>query len=106
MQKVFGSENGVSKRLSDHLETMLKDGSAIDTRSDALNKEIKQIDKDTEALDARMDVLRKRYTTQFTALDLLLTQLQSTSNYLSSQLGEPAGLRQVIGIFGALASTR
>ncbi len=38
-----------------------------------------------------MEVLKKRYTTQFTALDSLLTQLQSTSNYLSSQLASLPG---------------
>ncbi len=91
VQKVFGSENGVSKRLSDHLETMLKDGSALDSRNDALTAELKQIDKDSDALDARMDVVAKRYTKQFTALDGLLTQLQSTSSYLSSQLASLPG---------------
>jgi flagellar hook-associated protein 2 len=93
VQKVFGSENGISNRLSDHLETMLKDGSALDSRNDALNAELKQIDTDTEALDKRMDVIAKRYTQQFTALDGLLTQLQSTSSYLSSQLASLPGTR-------------
>jgi flagellar hook-associated protein 2 len=91
VQKVFGSENGVSKRLSDHLESMLKDGSALDSRNDALNAELKRIDDDTTALDARMALISKRYTKQFTALDGLLTQLQSTSNYLSSQLANLPG---------------
>jgi flagellar hook-associated protein 2 len=83
--KVFGSEHGVAVRLSEHLETQLKEGAALDSRNDSLQDNLKRIEKDTEALDARMVIVEARYRKQFTALDTLLQQLQTTSNYLSSQ---------------------
>jgi flagellar hook-associated protein 2 len=89
--KVFGGDNGVAARLSTDLTSFLKDDGAIDARTDSLNATLKKVQDDNDALDARMVVLQKRYTTQYTALDSLLTQLQSTSNYLTSQLASLPG---------------
>jgi flagellar hook-associated protein 2 len=89
--KVFGGDNGVAARLSDHLTTVLKDGGAIDARTDSINADLKKVQDDNDALDARMKVIQDRYTKQFTALDTLLTQLQSTSSYLTSQLASLPG---------------
>lgn len=90
--KVFGTPNtGVAARLSKDLTAMLKDGGAIDSRNDSLQADLKTIQADSDALDARMTVIQTRYTKQFTALDTLLTQLQSTSNYLTSQLSSISG---------------
>ena len=83
--KVFGGTGGVAARLSTDLGNILKDGSAIDVRTDSLNSDLKVVETDSDALDARMKVIQDRYTKQFTALDTLLQQLQTTSNYLSSQ---------------------
>jgi flagellar hook-associated protein 2 len=91
--KVFGSEKGVAFRLSTSIEAMLKEGSALDTRNDSLQENLKTIEKDGEALDARMAVVEARYRKQFTALDALLTQLQTTSSYLSTQLASIGNLR-------------
>ena len=85
VSKIFTSEGGVAVKLSEHIEAMLKDGSALDSRNDSLQGDLKRIEKDTDALDARMAVVEARYRKQFTALDALLTQLQTTSNYLSTQ---------------------
>lgn len=89
--KVFGGDNGVAARLSNDLTNILKDGGAIDARTDSLNATLKKVQDDSDALDARMLVLQQRYTKQYTALDALLTQMQSTSNYLSSQLASLPG---------------
>jgi flagellar hook-associated protein 2 len=84
--KVFSGDNGIASRLSKDLESILKDGGAIDARTDSLNSTLEKVKDDNAALDAKMLVIQTRYTKQFTALDALLTQLQSTSNYLTSQL--------------------
>jgi flagellar hook-associated protein 2 len=86
VSKIFGGDNGVASRLSTDLEDMLKDGSALDLRTTTLNSDLEKVADDKEALDARMQVVQDRYTKQFTALDTLLQQLQTTSNYLSTQL--------------------
>jgi flagellar hook-associated protein 2 len=81
----------VAARLSTDLTNFLKDGGAVDARSDSLNATLKKVQDDTDALDARMLVIQKRYTKQFTALDALLTQMQGTSDYLTSQLASLPG---------------
>ena len=84
--KVFGGDTGVAGKLSKDLDNVLKDGAGIDVRTDQLNDTLKSVQDDKDQLDVRMKVIQDRYTKQFTALDTLLTQLQSTSNYLTSQL--------------------
>lgn len=59
---------------------------AINQRTDSLNKQIRNLESEFEKLDLRMDNVRMRYTAQFTAMDTLVAQMQSTSNYLTQQL--------------------
>lgn len=83
---VFGSENGVAARLAKAIETRLSTTGDIATRNASLDKRTKQIAEDTTVLNARMEKLTKQYTEQFSKLDTLLSQLQSTSAYLTQQL--------------------
>jgi len=89
--KVFGGDTGVAARLATDLTNTLKDGGAIDARTDSLNADLKKVQDDNDALDARMAVLQARYTKQYTALDTLLSQMQGTSDYLTSQLASLPG---------------
>ncbi|HEU4623707.1 MAG TPA: flagellar filament capping protein FliD [Steroidobacteraceae bacterium] len=84
--KIFGSTNGVGRQLYDYLDAQLKTGGPIDSRNTALQNDMRAIQNDTDALDARMQVVEARYRQQFTALDVMLSQLQTTSSYLASQL--------------------
>ena len=60
---------------------------AISTRRNtSLKRELDQIADDKEALALRMEQIETRYRKQFTALDSLLSQLQTTSSYLAQQL--------------------
>ena len=45
-----------------------------------------------EALTRRMDQVEKRLRAQFSALDMMLAQFQSTSEYLTGQLAGLANL--------------
>lgn len=83
---VFGSEQGVAARLYASIEKRLASNGDIATRNASLDKTTKQIEKDTEALNARIEKLTTQYTTQFSKLDTLLSELQSTSDYLTQQL--------------------
>jgi flagellar hook-associated protein 2 len=83
---VFGSENGVAARLTKSIETRLSATGDIATRNASLDKRTKQIAKDTAVLNARMEKLTEQYTKQFSKLDTVLSQLQSTSSYLTQQL--------------------
>ena len=83
---LFGSENGVAARLYAQVETRLASGSDLDSRNTSLKGDLDQIGRDKEALALRMAQIEARYRKQFTALDSLLAQLQSTSSYLTQQL--------------------
>jgi flagellar hook-associated protein 2 len=84
--ELFGSENGVAARLYAQVDARLASGSDLDSRNTTLKREVDQIGKDKEALQLRMAQIEARYRKQFTALDSLLSQLQTTSSYLTQQL--------------------
>jgi flagellar hook-associated protein 2 len=83
---LFGSENGVAARLYAQVNTRLASGSDLDSRNTSLKRDLDRINDDKEALALRMEQIEERYRKQFTALDSLLSQLQSTSSYLAQQL--------------------
>jgi len=56
-----------------------------------LNERLADISDQREALDVRMNAIESRYLKQFTALDTLISQLQSTSSFLTSQLANLPG---------------
>jgi flagellar hook-associated protein 2 len=83
---LFGSENGVAARLYAQVDARLKSGSDLDSRNTTLKRQMDDIGREKEALALRMEQIEARYRKQFTALDSLLSRLQSTSSYLSQQL--------------------
>jgi flagellar hook-associated protein 2 len=83
---LFGSENGVAARLYAQVDARLASGSDLDSRNTSLKRDLDRIADDKEALALRMEQIEARYRKQFTALDSLLSQLQSTSSYLAQQL--------------------
>jgi flagellar hook-associated protein 2 len=84
--KLFGSENGVAARLSGVITPRLASGSELDVRTKSLNAKSVALQKQQSALEARMLVVEQRYRKQFTALDSLLSNLQSQSTFLTQQL--------------------
>lgn len=85
--KLFGGEGGIANRLNEVLDKHLDDDASLVKRTESLQQDKREITTRTEALDARMEIIYQRYLKQFTALDTLLTQMQSTSSYLLQQLG-------------------
>jgi flagellar hook-associated protein 2 len=84
--QLFGSENGVAARLYAQVDARLATNSDLDTRNTTLKRQLDDVSRDKEALALRMEQIEARYRKQFTALDSLLSQLQTTSSYLSQQL--------------------
>ena len=87
---VSGTDH-IADRLSKVLDGFLGSTGRIQAETDQLQKRLDQISDQTDALNRRMDQIRARYTKQFTALDGLLQQLQSTSSYLTQQLASLPG---------------
>lgn len=83
---LFTSEDGMAQRLDKALSRHLSADGSFATRTKSLDERTKKLEDDMAALDARMQVIEQRYIKQFTALDSLLAQLQTTSSYLAQQI--------------------
>ncbi|MCC7464342.1 MAG: flagellar filament capping protein FliD [Gammaproteobacteria bacterium] len=83
---LFGGEAGVAARLDDRIEELLASDGSIAARSDNLAEAQKQLDAASRRLDQRMATVEQRYLAQFSALDSLMAQMNSTSSYLTQQL--------------------
>jgi flagellar hook-associated protein 2 len=79
-------ETGLAARMGLLLEPYLSSGGVFDNRTDGYKKTIERIGEGREALGQRLARLEERLFRQFNALDSLLAQLNSTSNYLAQQL--------------------
>jgi len=84
--QLFGSENGVAKRLASSLDAALATDAQINTRTKTLNTKSLALQKEQVALETRMAEVAKRYNAQFNALDSLLSNLSSQSAFLTQQL--------------------
>ena len=83
---------GVAARLDALVDPYLSTGGLLDTRTDGLNASIEDIGDRRASLDERLAAVEARLFDQFNALDTLLAQLQSTSNFLTQQLANLPGV--------------
>jgi flagellar hook-associated protein 2 len=77
---------GYAYTLNQLTTSMLSAGGLLDSRTQGINRSITDIGKQRTALNARLTDIQARYTKQFTALDTMLSSLNSTSTYLTQQL--------------------
>lgn len=77
---------GLADGLDSLLDNFLGADNILEVRLDGLQDRIDQLDEDGVALDLRMEALEARYRLQFGNLDVLLSSLNSTSNFLTTQL--------------------
>ena len=84
----MASPRGCTPRIDD----LLASDGAIAARNNNLSDAQKRISIDSQKLDDQMAVVQQRYLAQFTALDSLMAQLQSTSNYLTQQLANVSSM--------------
>lgn len=87
----FSSNEGVATRLDSLISSYVQSEGVLDMRSDSLNDQIEDITDQREALNRRLASLESRLMAQFTALDTLISQMNSTSTYLSQQLANLPG---------------
>jgi len=78
--------DGLAVLFNDLLSSYLGDSGDLATRTEQINDGLEDIDGQRDQLALRAESLTNRYTKQFTALDTLLAQMQSTSEFLSRQL--------------------
>jgi flagellar hook-associated protein 2 len=77
---------GIAKRMDQYLTGTLGDTGSIASRTDGLNSSIKRLTDRQADLQNRLTLIEKRYRTQFTALDTMLSSMNTTSAFLTQQL--------------------
>jgi flagellar hook-associated protein 2 len=91
VRTLFSGADGIGEKLSEVLDGYLDTDGRLSAQTERLQARLTAIGDQTEALDRRMALVEARYRKQFTALDTLLGQLQSTSSYLTQQLSALPG---------------
>lgn len=71
---------------------LLASTGTLAARTDGITASIKGIDKSRTEMANRLEVIEKRYRAQFTALDLTISKMSTTSTFLSQQLSQLSGL--------------
>jgi len=79
---LFASEDGVANRFDTLVEAYVSSTGIIDARIDGINTSIEDIGDQRVALAYKLAKLEERYLRQFNAMDLMVAQLRSTSDYL------------------------
>ncbi|HEX7036412.1 MAG TPA: flagellar filament capping protein FliD [Pseudomonadales bacterium] len=77
---------GVSSLLQERLDSLLSSTGPLESVTKSLRGSIDDIDDQRLKLADRLDRLEARLIAQFTAMDAMVAQLNSTSSFLSSQL--------------------
>lgn len=90
--QLFSTTDGFATRLFTLTDGFLEADGIIESRTQGLTAQIEGINDDRSALNDRLASLETRLLRQFNALDSLLAQLSSTSNFLSQQLNNLPGV--------------
>ncbi len=77
---------GYASQLNTYLGTVLNDDGSLKARTSGIDSSIKSLDQRQLQLEARLVQIEKRYRTQFSALDSMLSSMNATSAFLSQQL--------------------
>jgi flagellar hook-associated protein 2 len=84
---LFSSSTGFATRLEAWGKSTLDVGGLIDTRTQSLKEFVKNRNDEIDKLENRMSALEKKYTREYTNLNIMLSSMNSTSTYLTQQLG-------------------
>ena len=80
--------HGYAGMLNGLLDEFLAGTGAISSRTDGINTSIKDIDKQRTDLNTRLASIQQRYQAQFSALDTLISSMNTTSTFLTQQFAQ------------------
>lgn len=83
---LFSGDNGMATELGKVADGLLASDGLIKTRNEGFDKQMREIDDQRVALERRLTAIEDRTRSQFSGLDSLISQLQSTSSFLTEQL--------------------
>jgi len=89
-QTTTGNE-GIAVRFSTVVRSSIAFDGLIATRTDGITASIKGINDSIDALNLRLTKLEARYRAEFTALDVMMANMQKTSQYLTQQFASSSG---------------
>ena len=77
---------GVAERTVNLVTSFVGAAGALDARTESLNRDLEQIQENRIRLEERIVSYRERLVSQFSAADSLISQLNSTQDFVSQQL--------------------
>jgi flagellar hook-associated protein 2 len=84
--QLFTSSSGYGTRLTKLTTDMLATNGLIQSRTEGIKASLKGLEKTQVSLEERLTQTEKRYRAQFSALDTMMSQMQTTSSFLAQQL--------------------
>ncbi len=94
VKQFFSSASGLAQIFGNAISGYVDDDGIIDSRTEGLQNRLDGIDDKRDRLDRRMAALEARLNAQFTAMDILVAQLQSTGSFLTQQLANLPSINQ------------
>ncbi|GGB45098.1 flagellar hook-associated protein 2 [Oceanisphaera marina] len=87
---LFASEEGVSTKLDNMLESFVGKEGILTERDESLNSRMAKLDKEAVAFEERMEAFTERTTRKFNKMDLMVAQLnQQMSSVMSAFANMP-----------------
>ncbi len=83
---LFSGDKGMATELRKVADGLLASDGLIKTRNEGFDKQMRDIDDQRVALERRLEAIESRTRAQFSGLDTLISELQSTSSFLTEQL--------------------
>lgn len=80
----------VGSAFNDKIENIVGLTGSIKGATDTMNLQVKDLSSRQDALQRRLTSVEARYRSQFSALDTLMSQMNTTSSYLTKQLSSSA----------------
>jgi flagellar hook-associated protein 2 len=77
---------GIGAQFTEMLDAFLKTGGAIPSKNSGLNKSLSDLAKQRDALNIRLTETEKRLRREFSSLDVTITNMGTTSTFLTQQL--------------------
>lgn len=77
---------GYAASLNNLLTNLLSDTGTVKNKTDGLSKTVKSLNTQVDSWNNRLSNIEDRYRAQYKKLDTMMSQLKSTSSYLTTQL--------------------
>ena len=91
---LFAGDEGIGKALSNVVSEYKGIGGIVESKIKSATSSIDRINEERTDFDERMGRYEARLFSQFTTMDLLVSQLQATGDYLTAQLDALSGINK------------